>query len=443
MDMADKNTDINNEDLLNIYDDDTIVEPLVADIDNKKVEESPMKIEEDIFIDTEKTDIIIDIPERKEEIKKVVEPLITEENTPVIEDKWFESEIEEITEESEKKSFFWNLFKKKDKVVDGNEWTDKIEEFDLAWEIWEWDTNWNKKWFFWDLFKKKDKDSINKEENEDNIENNDSNIFDDFNQDDSLIDEIDQIKKERDKDLFYYVDKAWSIMQVLFILSLLGVSITYWYIYIQNKVFIEKKDNQVLEPFCTLLLDNIHYDWSFCTSISTLKSDYEFKLENTKKDQIADILNILQSLYKIENFTKTKDVVFLKDKTSSKLQILKILEEFDNLKTEFDKVDKEKIQCRSITITEKTKTLSMDCVAYSAWYEKWIRWFNWKNDADSLVKWTSVSIANSFLNYITLESKQFTIINRQKIFKSDSVIWVKTGFTNKTSFNLNLKYNIK
>jgi hypothetical protein len=94
-------------------------------------------------------------------------------------------------------------------------------------------------------------------------------------------------------------------------------------------------------------------------------------------------------------------------------------------------------------IDEKTNTLNMSCIAYSAWYESWIRWFDWKNDDDSYVKWTSVSIANSFLNYIDLESKSFTIINRQKIFKVDSIVWDKTWFTYKTPFKLSLKYNIK
>jgi hypothetical protein len=84
----------------------------------------------------------------------------------------------------------------------------------------------------------------------------------------------------------------------------------------------------------------------------------------------------------------------------------------------------------------------MDCIAYSAWYEKWIRWFDWKNDIKSLVKWTSLSIANSFLNYINLESNIFIIIDRQKIFKSENIIWNKTGFTSKTRFNLKLKFNL-
>jgi hypothetical protein len=45
---------------------------------------------------------------------------------------------------------------------------------------------------------------------------------------------------------------------------------------------------------------------------------------------------IVDNLYKIENFTKTKDVIFLKDKSNNKLKVLSILKEFDNLQYEFE-----------------------------------------------------------------------------------------------------------
>jgi hypothetical protein len=56
-------------------------------------------------------------------------------------------------------------------------------------------------------------------------------------------------------------------------------------------------------------------------------------------------LGIIEKLYEVENFTKSKEVIFLLDKSSNKLKVLSILEEFDNLKNQFDNLDKEKIQC--------------------------------------------------------------------------------------------------
>jgi hypothetical protein len=296
-----------------------------------------------------------------------------------------------------------------------------------------------KKGIFWDIFKKQEKKEI-----EDNIiEKKNWNIFDEFNSDNDLIEEVNKIKNENNKDFYYYLSKVSNLMQIIIILWILLIGILYVYIYIQNKVFEEKKDNQILDPFCSVLLGDIHYDWNFCTSISTLKKDYENELSNLKKNEKESILQILEKLYKIENFTKTKEVVFLKEKTNNKLKVLELLTDFDNLKYNFDKVDKEKIECSNITIDEKKNIMSMTCSAYSAWYESWIRWFDWKNDSESLVKWTSISVANSFLNYIHLESKKFTIVNRQKVFSAERIVWDKTWFTFKTTFNLSLKYKIK
>jgi hypothetical protein len=83
----------------------------------------------------------------------------------------------------------------------------------------------------------------------------------------------------------------------------------------------------------------------------------------------------------------------------------------------------------------------MTCSAFSAWYEKWFKWFD--AESDNSIKWTSISIANSFLNYISKTSKIFIIEDRQKIFNSESIVWDKTDFTNKTTFSLKLKYNLK
>jgi hypothetical protein len=59
------------------------------------------------------------------------------------------------------------------------------------------------------------------------------------------------------------------------------------------------------------------------------------------------------------------------------------------------------------------------------------------------LKWTSISIANSFLNYIEKQSTVFSIVNKQKVFRSETILWEKTNFTNKTQFNLVLNYNQK
>jgi hypothetical protein len=89
-------------------------------------------------------------------------------------------------------------------------------------------------------------------------------------------------------------------------------------------------------------------------------------LENTENQQVESILGILKRLDEVANFNNTNEVLFLLDKSQNKLKVLNILEKFDNLKNEFDKIDKQKIQCNSLIIDSKKEILSMDCTAYSA-----------------------------------------------------------------------------
>lgn len=416
-------TDKNKENLLNIYDDKDSDDLFSTDIESKEKDINKLSLDSEDTnfnlpeLDIKDSDKINNdtILNSEETIKSENKELDNSEETTKSEDwldNWFMDELNELKDDWEKKSLFWNIFKRKKKKENILEETIKPE---------------------------------NKKENID-IKDSDktSNIFDDFNQDDSLLEEVNQIKQDRDRDIFYYLGKAWKILQILFVLLLLLFAIVYLYIYIQNKVFVgEDKDNQqILWPFCFVLLNWVNYDWNSCTSISTLKVDYTKKLVDIKEKQKNEILSIIKKLYEIENFTKTNNVIFLRDETKWKLNVLKIIEDFDNLKNNFSKVDKQTIQCKWIKIDKKDKILSMRCSAYSAWYESWIRGFDGKDEQGSSLKWTSISIANSFLNYISLESKKFTIIDRQRLFKSDSVLWSKTGFTNKTDFTLKLKYNL-
>jgi len=424
--MTNKNTE-DILDLSEINDSDSLFE-----IDNtltnkeEKKEDNPLnksssndinKIKDELLIDN--SEIILDKERKEEDINENLEEnkekdiIIEEEkidndiDTSI--DEWFMDEINDLKEEvdtkKEKKSFFSSLFKKKEK--------------------------------------KKEEDT-NKNQTDDNLDDAWSNIFDEFTQDDSLLQEVDQIKEERNRDVFYYLVNTTKIFKILFILSLIWLSMVYGYIYVQNKLYEwNSVDNQLLWPFCYILLGDIKHDsLTFCTSITTLNDIYKKDLENIKNSQKNSIVSVVKKVYEIENFTKTKDVLFLSDKTDNKLKILEILEEFDNLKNEFAKVDKQIIQCSSFEINSEDKILSMKCNAYSAWFETWIRWFDWKNDNNSALKWTSITIANSFINFVNLESKTFRVINRQKLFKAENIVWSETGFTSKTPFTLKLKYNL-
>jgi len=266
-----------------------------------------------------------------------------------------------------------------------------------------------------------------------------SNIFDEFVGDTSLMDEVNKIKKENNRDIFYYIANVASVLQTIFWLWFIVWIILFLYIFIQNN---DKLNNSnILDPFCPVFLSDIQKSWTFCSSISWLNNNYDTELSNLKTNQVQNILSILEKLYSVKNFTKTKDVIFLADKSDSKLKVLSILEEFDNLKNGFDPVEKEKIQCNYIQIDSSKQIISMNCAAFSAWFWKWIRWFD--GTTNNTLKWTSLSLANSFLNYIDKNSEYFNILDRQKIFRSENIVWNKTNFTNKTAFVLKLKYNLK
>jgi len=270
---------------------------------------------------------------------------------------------------------------------------------------------------------------------------NSTNIFDEFATDSSLVDEVEKLKEEAKKDVFYYLSLSWKILQNLFfVLFVIGV-LLFSYIYIQkNEKF---SDKAILDPICMIFSvewlatpDNTVY----CSSISFSKSYYEEKLKELKKEQSKEILHNITRIYEESNFTKTKEVSFLLNKTEDRVMILKVLEKFDALKNEFWWIDKRRVQCTDITIDTMEKTVNMTCSAFSQWYERWIIWFSWVKNSDET--WgTSISIANSFLNYIEKNTKDFTLVDRQKVFSSASVSWEKNGYTNKTIFDIKLKIN--
>ena len=56
------------------------------------------------------------------------------------------------------------------------------------------------------------------------------------------------------------------------------------------------------------------------------------------------------------------------------------------------------------------------------------------------VRGTSISLANSFINYIEKKSDIFEVVNKQKLFSIEKVFGGDTNFTHRTEFNLELKY---
>lgn len=262
-----------------------------------------------------------------------------------------------------------------------------------------------------------------------------SNIFEELSEDSDLKQEVKGIVESQDKDLFYYLSSIWWYLQTIFWLFLFILVLLYGYIFIQDSLKI--KNNNILDPFCMIFLWDVENTNTFCSSIASLNEQYSTELKQLKENQTKEIISILEQLYKLENFLKTKEVIFLKNASDLKTPVLKILEEFDTLKNTFEPVEKEKIKCYDIEIDHEN-IFQARCDVFSAWYESEIKGFDGTDDF--VTKWTSISIANSFLNFIEKTSKHFTILDRQKIFSSQDISWDRTWFTNKTTFYIKLKY---
>lgn len=264
-----------------------------------------------------------------------------------------------------------------------------------------------------------------------------SNIFDEFEAWE-LKEELKTNIPAEKKNMYDYLSIAAWLFSTIFWFSIFVVWGVYGYVNIQENP--ELDNSSILAPVCKVFIGdipNVNVNWN-CTSISYLETKYSNDLKDLKSEQFSNSLALIEQIYKTENFLKSKEVVFLDTVTKTKLRPLEILEAFDKLKYNYDNNLLERIQCKDFSITNDW-ILSASCEAFSGWYETNIKWFDGTDN--QRVSGTSISIANSFLNYIEKQSDVFTLIDRQKTFKSEWVFDEFSYITKKTSFKLELQYN--
>lgn len=322
-------------------------------------------------------------------------------------------------------------------INDTQENTDKIDETEDLWAL-DFDEEDDKKeWFFSKLFWKKE-NKIMAEENKEEEKSWDSNIFEDFDIDDELWKEVKDIQTNLQKDVYYNLLTFWNILKYLNVFLILIWWILFSYIFIQEDDWME--NISLLDPICYIILwEDINNDSSFCSSISNVNKKTNEKLEVLKNNLFKDIVFILPKVYKSENFLNSKEVLFLIEKWEARLKPLEILSEFDDLKNDFESVDKSKIMCNNILISDDF-ILSASCDAYSSAWEWGIVWIDGKTNWKETVSWTSISVAASFLNYLEKQSSKLSLLEKQKVFSLDEIAWDESGYTKKTSFNIKMKY---
>lgn len=263
-----------------------------------------------------------------------------------------------------------------------------------------------------------------------------SNIFDEF-ETWELKEEFHAKKPKEKKDLYDYISMVAWILSTIFWIGLFVVWGIFWYVNIQENE--ELNDSSILNPVCSIVVwkTPLPNSWN-CMSITAMETVYSKQLSELKWKQASEILSLLVEIYKTENFNKSKEVVFLNDRTKNKLKVLNILNKFDSLRYNYDPLNMQRIQCSGFNITDDLM-LTTSCEAFSSNFEKDIKWFDGTDNEK--ISGTSISVANSFLNYIDKQSEEFTLIDRQKSFNSERIFSEYTKFTKRTTFDLTLQYS--
>ncbi len=177
--------------------------------------------------------------------------------------------------------------------------------------------------------------SENNSPNSENQEINSSNIFDEFDSDDSLLSEVEKIKDEQSKDVFFYMSTAGKVFQNLFIIVLLLILCSLGYLYMQKNEEVVNK--WFLDPVCNFVVWKVPTpEWnSFCSSLAFTKKYYSDKLTKVKSEYSTDIFWILIRIYENENFLKTKEVSFLVNKSDNKVKLIRNYGKIWFIKTRF------------------------------------------------------------------------------------------------------------
>jgi hypothetical protein len=261
------------------------------------------------------------------------------------------------------------------------------------------------------------------------------NIFADFTNDKKLSEDVNKIEEKKKKTPLYYIWITTNILKSLNIVFFLWIVTFYAYYYAQKS---DNIDLSLLDPVCSLFIGNVSSLDNGCTWVTSLLNKIENQTETLKKTQYSKISSVIWDVYATENFIYSKEISFLIDKSKTRVKPLEVLKEFDRLKNEFEPYEKSKIICSDLVFSVGNN-LKVTCEAYSSDWDSKIVGFSWDKSRES-VQGTSISVANSFLNYIQENSQVFTLLNRQKVF-STFPINENGPYTKKTVFYIELGYN--
>lgn len=294
-----------------------------------------------------------------------------------------------------------------------------------------------------DLEKKEDL-SFDPQKDHENEKKTSDNIFAELSWELDFWHEKEDTPLAQKKDKIYYLKLAWSSLLILNIVVFVFMIV--WLLFVKAENNDSLYNTSYLDPFCWILLsDEMKNTWDYCSSVASLIKDYDKRKNDLEKVIVDKLSFIINDTYVIENFINSKEVTFLIDNKNNRIKILDVLNDFDNLKNDFSGGDKKMIDCSFINVTNDT-SLEVSCDVNSSSWEvsdsnwKWIIWYTWDRNS-SIIEWTSISIAASFLNFIQKNPKyNFQLIEKQKDFVSESIVW-EWSYVKKTNIKFKLKYN--
>ncbi len=262
------------------------------------------------------------------------------------------------------------------------------------------------------------------------------NIFDEFSQNEKIVEEVKNIEKKEEKDTFYYLKIVNSGTFTLNVFSFFLLALLSVYIYIQTDT--DKKQYWFLSPVCQILLGDMSITDNMCYGVTPILSEFQTTLSQEELTQAQKILPVLGDMYSIKNFNSSKKVSFLLSKNEERLKPLEILSSFDALKSKFAPIDKKDVHCSNIEILEGNQ-LKMSCDFLSSDWDNQIVTLRDGNISFLPSGGTSISRASSFLNFIEKSpNSPFRILEKTKTLTSEESN--ELPYTRKTTIDFKLQY---
>lgn len=264
------------------------------------------------------------------------------------------------------------------------------------------------------------------------------NIFDEFSQNQKIVQEVKQIEQKQERDMFFYLKKINTVLLSFNVLLFLAIFLASLYIYFQTQT--EKKEYTLLSPICHFLLWDMNITGNVCYGVLPILEEYKVQLAREQTAQNEQIIPLLGEVYSIRNFNFSKKVDFLLGKNEQRLRPLEILTEFDALKLKFASEDKQDVKCYNITISEDG-AMRLSCDVLSSDWDSQI--VNLNEGVISFLPsgWTSISRASGFIHFLeNAPWSPFSVLEKPKTLTS-TIETTQVPYTRKTSIDLTLEYN--